>query len=369
MAVIQTIREKYAKLAGFVIALSLVGFILMDAFQSGGRFTSLFGGGTWVAKVGGDKISAEEFDKRASEYETLQGFFSGQQVTSEQRSGIREQVLNSMIYEKQVAKEADRLGLTVSEAEEKALVSGSEPDQAIQQFYQKLTNQQGYDPQFPKQLEREAKKSEGARDAYRIFLVLKEFLVRNKLQQKYDALIGGSIYTARPIAEKEQDDNLTIAGIRYVKVPFTSVPDADVKVTDADLKAFMDKHPAMFRTDAESRSLDYVVFDVVPDREDTLASFGKLRELAPQLAATTNNYENFVQSHSEESYTDTWVTKNAIQSVYADTLMGLSTGSTFGPYFENNTYKITKVADRRTMPDSVKVRHILVKTADSVHPQ
>ena len=54
MSVIQKIRTKYAKLAGGIIALALVAFILMDALSS--RTSSLFGNDTSVLKVDGEAV-------------------------------------------------------------------------------------------------------------------------------------------------------------------------------------------------------------------------------------------------------------------------------------------------------------------------
>jgi len=73
MSVIQKIRNKYAKIAGFVIALSLVGFILMDATSSG-RFRDLFGRDESVAKVNGEKIDQREYSQKVKDFEILYAY-------------------------------------------------------------------------------------------------------------------------------------------------------------------------------------------------------------------------------------------------------------------------------------------------------
>ncbi len=52
MSVIQKIRDKYAALVIALIALSLIAFILMDAFVGGSRGSS---GDTYIGKVNGQK--------------------------------------------------------------------------------------------------------------------------------------------------------------------------------------------------------------------------------------------------------------------------------------------------------------------------
>ncbi len=51
-------------------------------------------------------------------------------------------------------------------------------------------------------------------------------------------------------------------------------------------------------------------------------------------------------------------------SRFADTIMQLPVGVVFGPFFVNIDYSLTNVVDRKTYPDSVKCRQILVRTKD-----
>ena len=70
MSVIQTIRNRYGKIAGGVIAVALIGFIVSDARN--GSLSSLFGGhDSNVMKVNGTKIDPQDYQRRLKEYETL----------------------------------------------------------------------------------------------------------------------------------------------------------------------------------------------------------------------------------------------------------------------------------------------------------
>ena len=40
----------------------------------------------------------------------------------------------------------------------------------------------------------------------------------------------------------------------------------------------------------------------------------------------------------------------------------------YGPYIDGTNYTLAKMIDRRSMPDSVKVRHILIKTGEKGQP-
>ena len=109
MQIIQSIREKGAAIVIVVIALSLIGFILMDAQQGG---STLFGSiSTSVGKVNGETIELAEFNKRVKEAEDQQAQRSGQRPSGTQTYQIREQTWNQIIAESIFSGETKKLGI------------------------------------------------------------------------------------------------------------------------------------------------------------------------------------------------------------------------------------------------------------------
>jgi peptidyl-prolyl cis-trans isomerase D len=153
MSVIQKIRTKYAKLAGGVIALALVGFILMDAFSSGTG--NLFGNDNSIAKVNGEKIDYIAYSQRTQEYEIL--YSNTQSVDDNMRAQINDMALQDLIKEQLIAEQAEKLGLTVTEAERKDMIYGNEPDMMVRN-YQAFTdpNTKSFNPQYVKLFEEQA---------------------------------------------------------------------------------------------------------------------------------------------------------------------------------------------------------------------
>ena len=380
MAVIQKIRERYAKLAGFVIALSLVAFIISEGVN--GSFGSMFGKDQSIAKVNGDKLDSKEYEENVSDYMMLSELYrKGQPLTDADRAQIKQSVLDQMVMEHLIASDAEKLGIAdISEAEEKDMFRGANPDQAVIGFPY-FQNQQGqFDPSLIKQFEdavkkggKSAEENEFLAKAGKQWQALQRLLKRGRVLQKYTALLSNSDYTPKFIFEARQTAAAMQAGVRYVKVPFTTVDDSKTKVTDADLKAYMEKHKAQFSTDQPTRSLDYVVFDLAPDALDTTKAKGELTKEVSEFAATTDN-EKFVSRNSDGGYNDNFVTKKGFMSAFADTLFAQPVGSVYGPYFEagstgsNGSYKITKIVAKTMVPDSVKCRHILIQTAKQGQP-
>ena len=121
MSVIQTIRNKYGKIAGAVIAVALVGFIISDARN--GSFGSFFGShDTNVMTVNGVKISPKEYQERLKEYETLSQIYNKTKTLDDvQRAQIDEQALQSMVEEVVIGQQCDKLGIQTSEDEKKEM--------------------------------------------------------------------------------------------------------------------------------------------------------------------------------------------------------------------------------------------------------
>lgn len=371
MAVIQKIRERYAKLAGAVIGLSLVAFIISEGVN--GTFGNLFGGNdNSVAKVNGESIDGREYAELTKDYISLSEVFrKGQRLTETEQAQLRQQVIDQMVTEKIAEKECEKLGIVVSDAEAKDMVSGQNPDPVVQQFFQAIFGVQQFDPRMVKEFEQQVKKTPDEprlQEAGQQWEALKKFLVRSRRIQKYNNLIAGATYTPKAIQMQQAQLENTMVGFRYVKIPFTSIPDAQVSVTDADLKDYMNRHKTQFETDQPSRNLEYVAYDVVPNAKDTANALGALQKMRDQFASDPNN-ESFVNRNSEERYSNTFVTKARYMSPMADTIIAGGVGSVFGPFFDKGSYKMVKVVERKQLPDSVKAQHILIAAQNQQNPQ
>lgn len=373
MSVIQTIRNKYGKIAGGVIAVALVGFIVSDARN--GSFASFFGGhDTNIMKVNGVKIDPKEYQLRLRQYETLYTMFNkGKPLGDAERAQMNEESVRMVVYETVVGEQCDKLGIQTSEEEKKELIYGVYADPMVRQF--QIEGQpifmdrqtKDFNPAIVKELEKELaeqpQKIDPTGKVKEQWETVKAYVIRMSRINKYNALYGGSVYAPLYLAKRAINDQNSMASIKYVKVPFTAIADNEVKVTDEDLKAYMQKHAAQYETDQQVRGLEYVSFDIIPASADTARALNALAEIKADLAATKDN-KTFVNNKSDEAntYTEAYLNKRTYLSKYADTIMGMPVGEIYGPYYENGGYKLTKIVDRKTLPDSVKLRHILVVT-------
>ena len=108
-----------------VIALSLIGFILMDAKQGGDKlFNSLSSN---VGKVNGKEIELGEFNKRVREAEDMQAQRNGQRPSGTQANQIKEQTWNQIIAERIFFAETEKLGIEFTSKELSSILLSNDP--------------------------------------------------------------------------------------------------------------------------------------------------------------------------------------------------------------------------------------------------
>lgn len=368
MAIIQKIRDKYAKVAGGVIAISLIAFVLNDAFTSNSG--SIFGSSTELATVNGEAIEPIELDKRIREYNTVYTISNqGKQITDEVRDQIQEQAFKDLINEKIVDKQLKQLGIIVTAKEQKDLIYGANPSPMIMQ-YPVFTNPETgmfdagrikmYEDQLkapsegsdPNQIEKERENWEN----------YKSFVIHQSKLQKFNNLIGASLYSPNYMVDYKMAAQNEIASIQLVKVPNTIIPDNETPITDADIDAYVAKHQKRFEIPQEIRGIEYVSFDVIPSKEDTITAKESLEKIKTELANTPNAAAgDFVSKYSEQGYRDFYFTKSTFKSPFADSILGKAEGTIYGPYLENGSYLLVKVLENKTMADSVKAQHVLIQ--------
>lgn len=367
MAVIQKIRNQYGKLAGFVIALALVGFILMDA--ASGNLADTIGRDASVVKVNGEKVDIREYNHRLNQYEHLYSYSSqGQPLDDATRAQLSTQTLTEIINEKIILEEARKLGLKSTPDEERNLIYGSNPDPLIQQ-YPAFRNQetQTFDPSRIRGFEQQVDQFDPSGRTRNEWEALKAYVLRNNLIRKYSNLLSKASYTPRFMAERMVEEQNQWASMEFLQINYASIADTAVTVTEKDMQDYIKRKAPLYTIDEPTRSIEYVSFDVVPSSEDTARVLNALSTLKEELA-TTAQVENFVNRNSEDPYKGDWVNQSTFFSIHSDSLMGLSEGEIYGPYFENGAYKLTRVVEKTRLPDSVTVRHILVRTENAGQP-
>ncbi|HUC81078.1 MAG TPA: peptidylprolyl isomerase [Flavisolibacter sp.] len=359
MSVIQKIRDKYARVAVIAIGLALLGFILMDALSSRGGLGS---NDTTLGKINGKKIDYETFNRRVQEITQRPGN-QGQDINQQVVNGLWQQEIMDMVMGEQY----EELGLTFSQKERDMLLFGQNPPQEFRQYiYGQQADQQAWDPNYARQQVSAITKSGNPLQKEELNQLL-EYIERQQLMTKYQSLITNSVYVPKWFLEKRNVDNSQMANGAFVAVPYTSIADSTVKVTDADINDYVKAHRKEYELKEENRSMSYVQFNLNPSSADSAAVRERVLALRDSFQATSDAKEFLINNRSLSQYNDVWVAKSDFASLQnADSIFGAPTGAVVGPVVENGIYLMSKILDRKTQPDTAKVRHILIGT---VNPQ
>ncbi len=328
----------------------------MDSRSGAGK---LFGGGntTTLGSVNGDKIEYDEFNAKVKEMEQ-QYPNSG----ADQRNQIMQSVWDQMVAEKIVTEQFNDLGLTFTPKEMSSIMFSEEaPQQLKQAFTNKETGQ--YDIEQAKQWWAQTKKSKNAEQRNAISTQVIDPMRLNSLYTKYTSLISGSIYTPTWLSKETDQQKNNFASISYVAVPYTIIADSTVKVSDNDIKEYLDKNNKRFKQEA-GRMISYVSFNAAANHGDSARIRESLEQLKPQFASDSNAKAFLGKNSSAITYSDVYTAKTKLQGQEKDTIISLQEGGVFGPYLDGKNYVITKKISTRILPDSIKCRHILLGTND-----
>jgi len=361
MSVIQQIQEKYAKLMAVIIAIALIIFVVMLAFENGGN---MFAGGnsTTVGTVNGEEIDLMEFQKVVDQHETnlrSRNFGSGAALQQQAIEGAWSQEINRILQES----EFDKLGLTVGKKELGDILYGvNAPEDLKKGFTDEAGN---YNAQAAKQqIDAILKKTKGTEDEMAQREQLVAFLNYQEMMratEKYNSLFTNSSNTAKWFIERQNADNSQIASLRLVREAYSSVPDSAVKITDSEIKDYVNKHKKDFKQE-ESRSIAYVTFSALPTATDSLIARDKIMQLKAEFD-TVSNISRFLAMQGVRNFYDGFINGSKIQIPLKDSIFATPVGGVYGPYLDGSTYALAKMLGKRNQPDTVTVRHILVGTS------
>jgi peptidyl-prolyl cis-trans isomerase D len=360
MSIIQQIREKYAAVGIGFIALSLIGFILMDSAKNNS------GGGVdpndAIGEINGRSISYNEFLNKTRSIENMQAM-NGRNVDEELRQQINAEVWRQLVDRTIIEGEFDKLGIQVTSKEFNDLLFGANPpDWLTQQFTDPNTGQ--FDVLAAKQAINEIKKNRTQGNAEMIEQFYLDPLLEQTLRGKYSAIQRNAVYVPGFLVEKTLSDNAAIASFQFVQTAYSTIPDSAVVITDAMINKYVAEHKRDFKQEENMRSIAYVGFPYSPSADDTAAVLSELKGLYDGFANAENPGDFVARNGSIITYADDYFSRERMQIPEKDSIIAAGLGKVFGPYLDGSSYVLSRVVDIKTRPDSVKARHILVSIND-----
>lgn len=342
MALIGTIRKNFWFVL-ILLGLALVAFIFMDMNSAG----NMGGGATFnMGSIDGEEIDYREFQAMES------ALYSGQGDVYQKRDNL----WNYMVEKSIVKKEAEGLGLYVSEDELSELEFGANPSQIVQQNFRNPQTGQ-FDRASVQSLKQQIDDGSAQSGLINYWSQQRKQILKTSLEDKLKTIVSKSLYTPTWMAEevyKEQEGKVNFS---FVKVPFANVADDQVSLTDNDYQSYLAANAMDYTNKEETRSFQYVAINVVPTPADSAKWRGDMEALVPDFRRSEN--DSLFAISNKGFYANYYFNKEELPDTTESLLETMSVGDIVGPYMEANSYRIAKLIDRQVVPDSVKARHIL----------
>ena len=356
MSIIQNIRERGAWIIFTIIVIALVAFILQDGVgrQNGGGNTNSLG------TVNGEEIKKVAFEEKVEI-----------QVQNYASQGIKREQIIGFLWNQEVdlllfKLEQEKLGISVGNKELNDVLFGNESP-FKQEFTDRATGE--FKVNDARQAIAQLKKSKNTDQINQIEKFYIAPSIENRQRSKYQALVIKGIQFPKWLADKEFTESNAISNISYVSVPYNSILDNTIKVTNDDVAAYLKENKAAYQVEETSRNINFVVFSAAPSSNDSLNVYNQVASLKEGLKSATDVSSYLNKVGSENIFYNSFLSKNRIQIPQKDSILSLPVGGVFGPYIDGKNYTIAKVVGTTQWPDSTSVRHILIATTNPQNGQ
>ena len=356
MAIIGEIRKHYWLLVA-IIGVALLLFVLSDFQRKGSKQTNSIG------TIAGEKIAITEFNRQVEDNTEMQKANTGKgNLTAEENYQVRQQTWQQMVNEIVMNKQYNLLGVSVSIEELDDLIRGKNPHQYIVQsftdpktgqFDQKAVNNFLQNLDNPEMVKPEMKQR---------YLMMEKAIKSDRQSAKYSNLITKGFYVPTAFAKRNYTESNTMAQVRITGIRYQTVSDSAVKVTDADYEKYYNEYKYKFKQEKPARDIEYVLFEPKMSAEDIALLKSNVDKTYNEFLTATD-VAGFVNSTSDNRYDSSWHKRGSFAPNIDTLLFSAPVGQVLQPIEDNGMYRIFKIVDRQSKPDSLRASHILISYA------
>ncbi len=369
MTALGKIRSKGILLI-IIIGLGLFAFIAEEAFRSCNGIKGQ--NSQQIGEVLGEKIYVQDFQKLLEEYQdAMKLTMRTDNLSEDQLNQLKDQVWQQLVSERVMKEDCKKLGLTVTEDElQNVLNDGTNQLLTQTPFVNQQTGR--FDVSILKQFIDAYRKAEASnnsqqldqmRPAYNYWLFVEKNLRTQLLAQKYQSLLANCVLSNKVEAKMAFNEENEEAKIQLASIAYNTIKDADIKVTDEELKAKYEELKPAFRQQQETRDVKMVDVQVKASATDRAQLQKDMAGYQKQLAAAADPTQVVSKSGSMIQYIGLPVSGKAFQQYpdIASKIDSMAVGTTgVVENTKDNTYNIVRILSRTELPDSVEFRQIQV---------
>jgi len=348
MSIIQNIRDKGAWIIFTIIVIALVAFVLQDGIGKQGNTTV-----TDLGTVNGVSINKIDFEEKL---EIQVQNYASQGVKREQLIGfLWNQEIDRILY----LNEEEKAGITVGNKEITDVLFGVESP-LRQEFTDPKTGE--FKVNDAKQAIAQVKKSKNQEQINQIEKLYVKPSIENRLRNKYQALIVKGLQVPTWMVQKQYNELNSIANIDIVGIPYASISDSTIKVTDDEVAGYIKENPAAYQVEEASKSINYVGFSAAPTSADSASVLNTITALKEDFQAAPDAAVFLNKAGSDLPFYNSYISGKTLQVPNKEEIIAAGVGNIYGPYVDGKNYTIAKLIGVKQWPDSASVRHILIAT-------
>ena len=355
MVSLNTLRTQFGVVLSIVIGGALLAFILSLKTEMG-----FSGNDPEVGELNGEEIHYSEF---LAAYEDVKTQMGGDNFDYDQSAQAVSMAWQSLVTDLVFVPGFDKLGLTVTPAERKAMLQGELASGVYGSVF--ADPRTGiYDVTAVTNFLAQA---EGNPEMQRVWSLIDKQARIERAMNKYMELVRGGAYAnALTLNKGVVAENNTYKG-HFVACKYTSIADSLVTVSPREIKKYYKANKSQYKQ-SPYRTVNYAHFEIEPTDADRKA-IEETAKANTTLFAKTNNLKNYVREEAQASLANTYV---AAKSLSSNEAKALRAGKTFGPELQGDEWYASRVFDTRNVPDSIELQHIVIsyldnKLADSLY--
>ena len=361
MAILGQIRKRSFFLI-LVIGMALFAFVISGVFTSNGGF----GSNKPIGEINGEEIDFEMFNSMVEQAQVVYGLNTIQAVNFAWEQGLQSQILTQ---------ELEKLGIDAGKNQLEQIIS-QDQSIALNPIFQ---NEIGlFDFNLFSNYIIQLKSTNPS--LYNSWRLQEENFITVAKQKIYFDLIRSSIIQTNIESKIQYHLENDKVNLQYLRIPYENIPDSLFKIKDSEILSYMKKNKDQYEI-SESKEIEYIyIEDTASDLDinNIISNLEQLRDGFNQLNRVTNNVDyvegfkdtkeisEFIDIYSDISWDSIYVTREDINSDYDDILFGLNIGQVFGPYKDDNFYKISRMVGKKREGNLNKV--LLANVAKEIIP-
>jgi peptidyl-prolyl cis-trans isomerase D len=352
MAAIGSIR-KHSTILLVIVALALLAFLLGDLANNRGS-NEIY---DEFISVDNDDISYYSYLGKYDQYREIQRTNRGvANLTPDEDFYLGIQVYDELVDSLIFSRQANYLGITVTNEELWDLVAGTDPHPNARQLFSTDT---GYSMQIARQFIENL--SQQDTNYIKMYLQLENYISKETFQNKYTNLLSGAYYLPKAFAQKINDESSLKADLEVVQLPYAGelVSDDKISFTEEDVEKCYQENKYRFKQEEEYREVEYVIFNIEPTETDLKEIETEVRQMFEEFKQT-DRPDYYVNRLVDSRYDSTYVKRGVLAPGIDTVLFDAPVNAFVEPFIDGDYWTFAKLLSKQIRPDSVNASYIVV---------